>query len=70
MLPQDIEVWEAVDLPAPEKMRYIPAQEIICSCKGLGVTALAGGDDDFCESHGVKGGGTLLRNLGGYLEAT
>ena len=46
MLPQDIEVWKAVDLPAPEQMRYIPDNCVICSCEGLGITALAGGDYD------------------------
>ena len=46
MLPQDIEAWEAVDLPSPVDMRFLPDNCIICSCQGLGELALAGGDYD------------------------
>ena len=46
MLPEDIEVWESVDPPAPEQMRFLPDNCIICSCESLGVTSLGGGDYD------------------------
>ena len=44
MLPSDIEIWESV--PLPDDATLVPNNCIICSCKGMGVLALAGGDYD------------------------
>ncbi|CAE7366740.1 unnamed protein product, partial [Symbiodinium sp. CCMP2592] len=44
MLPSDVEVWEAIDLPANADL--VPDNCIICSVIGDGVVALAGGDYD------------------------
>eukprot|EP00972_Heterocapsa_arctica_P101798 14998558-Heterocapsa_arctica.AAC.1 len=44
MLPGDIEVWEA--MPVPAGWRVLPKNTIVCSRIGIGVVALAGGDYD------------------------
>ena len=42
--PSDIEVWEAVQWPGD--LKAVPTNCIICSVRGKGITALAGGDSD------------------------
>lgn len=42
--PSDIEVWEAVQWPGD--LKAVPTNCIVCSVRGKGITALAGGDSD------------------------